>query len=315
MLIGLQTSLNAVIPMFVLIGLGYFCRARKMIVDSELKHFNNIAFCFFLPCQLFKNVYDSELSAAFNPRLILYVLICVGIVYILATISVRKAEQIPSRQGVMIQSIFRSNFVLLGLPLARAIVHDDLGPIPLLIGIVVPTFNALAVFTLEYYGGDSKTNFWHIIRDILSNPLIIGSFAGLICRLANINIYSIYIIKSTLTYLAQGATPIMLFILGASFQVNSLAKNKRAILYCTAARLMIAPLIIVPIGIALGFRGAAVVALLGIFATPPAANSYTMALQMGGDADLAGNLVVIGTATSCITLFLWIALLTQMHLI
>ena len=181
----------------------------------------------------------------------------------------------------MIQSIFRSNFVLLGLPIAKAIIHDSLGPIPLLIGIVVPIFNVLSVFTLEYYCGKAKANFRHIIQNILSNPLINASVAALICRSVNINVYGIYIIESSLTYLSQGATPIMLFILGASFHVNSLAKNKRAILHCTVARLIIVPLIIIPIGVALGFRDAAIVALLGIFATPPAANSYTMALQMG----------------------------------
>ena len=252
-----------------------------MIAAPELKRFNNIAFRFFLPCQLFKNIYDSELNAAFNPMLILYTLVCIGIVYALATISVQKVEQTPARQGVMIQSIFRSNFVLLGLPIAKAIIHDSLGPIPLLIGIVVPIFNVLSVFTLEYYCGKAKANFRHIIQNILSNPLINASVAALICRSVNINVYGIYIIESSLTYLSQGATPIMLFILGASFHVNSLAKNKRAILHCTVARLIIVPLIIIPIGVALGFRDAAIVALLGISATPPAANSYTMALQMG----------------------------------
>lgn len=313
MLVGLQTSLNAVIPMFVLIGLGYFCRFKKMIADSELKRFNNIAFHFFLPCQLFKNVYEAELKETFDLKLILYTLICVGTVYLFATIWVRKIEKSSPRQGVMIQSIFRSNFVLLGLPLAQAVVQDNLGPIPLLIGIVVPTFNALAVVTLEYYGGGVKTKFWHIIGDIFKNPLIVGSVSGLVLRLANINVYNSHIIKSSLTYLSQGATPIMLFILGASFQFNSLVKNKQAILACTVARLIVVPIIIIPIGIALGFRNAALVALLGIFATPPAANSYSMALQMGGDAELAGNLVVIGTAASCLTLFLWIAILTQLH--
>ena len=312
---SLTVSLNSVIPMFVLIGLGYICRLRKMIDEPELKRFNHVAFCVFLPCQLFKNVYDSDFRGVFDFRLLAYSLLCVGIVYLCAVLSVRRMQQSGSRKGVIIQAIFRSNFALLGLPLAQALLGDDLGPVPLMVGIVVAVFNVLAVITLEVYCGQSRMKPGSLLWGIIKNPLIIGSVAGLLCRAMHLDIYRIQIVKTSLTYLAQAATPVMLFILGALFHTSSLSINRRAIIYCIGIRLAVVPLAVISVGIALGFRDVALVTLLGAFATPPAANSYTMALQMGGDADLAGNLVVVGTAFSCLTLFIWIVVLSQLHLL
>lgn len=307
-----MVSVNAVIPMFILIALGYFCRNRGIVDQAGLKQFNNIAFRVFLPCQLFKNIYDSDLSSILDVKLVVFSLTTLALIYLFATIAVRRREPVPQRQGVMIQAIFRSNFVLLGLPLAQAILGDDLGPIPLMIGIIVPTFNVLAVITLEVYRGTEKIKIAGILLNILKNPLIIGSVAGLLCRLLNFNILNVSAIKITVTYLAQAAVPVSLFVLGATFRFSDLQKNKKAITFCTLLRLVLIPAIVLPIGVLLQFRGAALVMLLGAFATPPAANSYTMALQMGGDADLAGNLVVVGTSLSCLTLFAWIFCLKQL---
>ena len=62
------------------------------------------------------------------------------------------------------------------------------------------------------------------------------------------------------------------------------------------------------VGALLGFRDAAFVSLLGVFASPTAVNSFTMAQQMGGDAELAGDTVVVTSAVSMLTMFLWVFL-------
>ena len=69
------------------------------------------------------------------------------------------------------------------------------------------------------------------------------------------------------------------------------------------------------LAVALGFRGVELCTILVVFGAPVAVNSYTMALQMDGDADLAGGIVLLTTAVSCLTLFFWIWLLKSLGLL
>ena len=89
----------------------------------------------------------------------------------------------------------------------------------------------------------------------------------------------------------------------------------RNLVVCTAMRLVILPAIAVFFAVLLGFRGLPLGCVLLIFAPPVAVNSYTMALEMGGDGELAAEIVVLTAAFSCLTLFLWIFLLKSLGLL
>lgn len=88
----------------------------------------------------------------------------------------------------------------------------------------------------------------------------------------------------------------------------------RSLTVCTVVRLFAAPVVFLSLAVALGFRGVPLCGAMLVFATPVAVNSYTMALQMDGDADLAGGIVLLTTGLSCLTLFLWIFLLKALGL-
>ncbi len=308
---NLIVAFNAIIPIFSIIGLGYVVRRKKLVEEQGLKNFNHLAFCIFLPCQLFKNVFDSELHNEWNPKFVIFTICCVLVVYGLTFFSVLFVEKIPKRRGVMIQAIFRSNFVLLGIPLVSSICGEErLGAAPIMIAIIVPLFNVLAVITLESFR-NTKISGTAIIKGILTNPLIIASMAGLLAKLIHFPFYEITMLSAAVGYLAQIATPLMLFILGASFRFSSIRSVKKQLCICCIGKLILSPAVAFLSASCIGLQGADIAVLLGVFAAPPAANSYNMALQMGGDPDLAANLVVIGTAASCITMFGWILLLKQ----
>lgn len=315
MLENLKVSMNAVAPMFLIIALGYYIRYRGWVAEKELDRFNNLAFRIFLPCQLFMNMTDSDIKTAMNLKLMAFTIICVVLVYFLAFASVLLVEKTAARRGVMIQAIFRSNFVLLGIPLVSAIYNGkDMGMVPVMIAVIVPLFNVLAVVTLELFR-NSVANLKDILRGIVTNPLILGSVLGLLMKALPISFYKLPVLPTTIGYLGQIATPLMLFILGASFRFSSVSATKKQIIYCCVGKLLISPAIVFFLAGIIGLHGMEIAILLGAFASPPAANSYNMARQMGGDADLAANLVVIGTIVSCVTLFLWIFLLQQIHML
>lgn len=306
-------SWNAVAPMFCIIFLGFVVRQTGFLAQEHLPAFNSVGFRFFSPFLLFYNIYHTTLESAFRPRLILFAVCAVCIAHAVTFFIVCRIEKSPAQRGVMIQGIFRSNFVLLGMPLAASLSPDsDIGVTALIAAVVVPLFNVLSVLTLEVFRG-GKPQVGSILRGIATNPLILGSLAGLFFLLMGFTL-PVFLDKAV-SDLSKTATPFLLFTLGASFQFQNAKKHLRNLIVTVIGRLLVIPGMILGAAIVLGFRQIELITLVGASATPVAIASYVMAEQMGGDADLACDVVVYTSALSCLTLFLWTLLLRQSGMI
>lgn len=299
-------SANAVLPMCLVMALGYGTRRLDWIRREEISAINKIAFRIFLPCLLYYNVYCSDLSGSFDPLLMAYAVGGVLLTFGLSLGYTLLTEKLPERRGVMIQGMFRSNYVIMGIPVATALLGaDQLGTVSILIAVVVPLFNMLSVVVLEVFRGQ-KPKPLHILGQIAKNPLVIGSVLGILTLAAGIRLP--HILEQTIQNISAIASPLQLFLLGAFFQFSGLKTYRRELMTVSAAKLIVAPGLFLGLGALLGFRGVAFVSLIGVFASPTAVNSFTMAQQMGGDAELAGDIVVTTSAVSIPTMFLWIFL-------
>ena len=299
-------SANAVLPMCLVMALGYGTRRLGWIRREEISAINKIAFRIFLPCLLYYNVYCSDLSGSFDPLLMAYAVGGVLLTFGLSLGYTLLTEKLPERRGVMIQGMFRSNYVIMGIPVATALLGaDQLGTVSILIAVVVPLFNMLSVVVLEVFRGQ-KPKPLHILGQIAKNPLVIGSVLGILTLAAGIRLP--HILEQTIQNISAIASPLQLFLLGAFFQFSGLKTYRRELVTVSAAKLIVAPGLFLGLGALLGFRGVAFVSLIGVFASPTAVNSFTMAQQMGGDAELAGDIVVTTSAVSILTMFLWIFL-------
>ena len=213
----------------------------------------------------------------------------------------------------MIQALFRSNYVILGIPIVKALFGDEVSAVPsLLAAFIVPIFNLLAVITLEVFRG-SKPDLLKIIKSIIKNPLIIASLLGFAFNLLEIKFPAV--IASTISTVGSVATPLPLVMLGAFFRFESVKNNIKDIAICTIGRLIVSPLIGSVIALMLGFRGVEFASLLIMFSAPPAIASFTMAQQMDSDYQLSGEAVIVSSALSCFTIFLWILLYTSLGVI
>lgn len=299
-------SANAVLPMCLIMALGYGTRRLGWIRREEISAINKIAFRIFLPCLLYYNVYCSDLSGSFDPLLMAYAVGGVLLTFGLSLGYTLLTEKLPERRGVMIQGMFRSNYVIMGIPVATALLGaDQLGTVSILIAVVVPLFNMLSVVVLEVFRGQ-KPKPLHILGQIVKNPLVIGSVLGILTLAAGIRLP--HILEQTIQNISAIASPLQLFLLGAFFQFSGLKTYRRELVTVSAAKLIVAPGLFLGLGALLGFRDVAFVSLIGVFASPTAVNSFTMAQQMGGDAELAGDIVVTTSAVSILTMFLWIFL-------
>ena len=151
-----------------------------MVDEPALNTMNKLVFKVFLPLLLFHNVYTTDLSEAFNGRLILFAVGAVVLWFLFLMIVIPRIEKENSCRGVLVQAIFRSNFVLFGLPVAANLCgEENIGVTSFLVGIVVPVFNVLAVVSLEFFRG-GKVNIKKVLKGIATNPLILASLLGVI---------------------------------------------------------------------------------------------------------------------------------------
>lgn len=310
---NLVLSFNVVLPLFLCIALGYGLKRISMYDGPALNTMNRLCFKVFLPIHLFNSIYTTDLSSAFNGKLIGVAVAGVLLWFLLLMAVIPRLEGENSRRGVLVQAMFRSNFVLFGLPVATSLCGENrVGVTSLLIAVVVPLFNILAVICLETFRG-GKPSFRKMGIGIITNPLIIASLLGIVFYFLHISLP--YAVSKTVTDLARIATPLSLVVLGGSFTFRKLRGYMKQLWLGVAGKLLIAPLLMIPLGVALGFRDVELISLMIMSGSPTAVSSFTMAQQMDGDGELAAQLVVFTTGLSVISIFLWIFILKQLALI
>lgn len=310
---NLIISFNVVLPLFFSMALGYVLKRLGMYDAVTLKTINKLVFKVFLPVYLFHSIYSADLSVAFNPKVMIFSAFAILTWFLLLIFIVPLFEKENAKRGVMVQAMFRSNFVLFGLPIAISLCGEDkIGITSLLMGIVIPIYNVLAVITLEVFRG-GKPSIKKIVTGIVKNPLIIASVLGVMFYLLKIDLP--YAVEKTVIDFGKVATPLALMALGGEFRFSKVKGDIKQLMVSVAGKLIISPLFMVTAGILLGFRNEILVPILLMSGAPTAVSSYTMAQQMGGDGELAGEIVVFTTGVSIFTIFIWVFVLKQFNFI
>ncbi len=303
-------ALNAVLPIVLTVGLGYILKRIGFMNESFAKMANKLCFRAFLPCMLFLNVYKIEAVSSIEPSYIIYTVIAVLVLFFIAFPIVTIATKHKERRGVLCQAAFRSNYALIGIPLAEALFGDEgVAAASVLSAVVIVLFNILAVICLSVYR-EGKPSLKKIFLDILKNPLIISIALGiavlLVRPLVSFRISDITSVYKVLGYMSNLATPLALLVLGAQFEFSTVSELRREIIWGVAMRCLMVPVLGLGTAYILfknEFTGAHFAALTAVFTTPLAVSSVAMAQEMDGDARLAGQLVIWTTLISALTTF------------
>ena len=310
---NLILSFTVVFPLFANMILGYGLKSIHLLDEGTTKNMNTVVFKVFLPLLLFNNIYKTNLNGIFNGKILGFAALSIIALFIILCILIPIIEKDNKKRGVMIQGIFRSNFVIFGLPVATALFGDgQVCIIALLIAVVVPLFNFLSVIALEIFRG-GKIDIKNVLKGIITNPLIIASAIGLTFLFLNIKLPGV--LEKSVEDISKIATPLSLILLGATFEFKAIKANLKQTIISVVGRLVILPCIMIPISAYLGFRNVELVGLLLIFGAPTAVSSFTMAEKMDGDAELASQIVVFTSAFCILTVFIWIFILKQLALI
>lgn len=299
-------SLNAIVSIFVMMAVGYGAKRLLQLDKDSVRRFNSLVFHTLLPLMLFNNIYKSNIRGGVSARCLGLALAVLLALFLLTWLLVKRIEPANDQRGVMIQASFRSNFLLLGMPLIQELCPGaDLATVSVMLAIVVPCFNVLAVITLETFSR-KQIDVKKILLGIAKNPLIIASVLGILANLSGLSLPDC--LASPISQLGASASPVALLLLGAQFEFHDVRLHRRNLAICTALRLVVFPGVALPLAALAGLRGPEFAVLISMFATPTAVSSFSMAAQMGGNPELAASAVTLTTLLSSGTMFLWIFL-------
>lgn len=298
---------NAVIPSAVYLTIGIILRLAGVVTEADVKKFTHMVFVTLYPFIMFDNLYGKDIAAHMDAKLALYAFGFTLFQFTVSWLFVVRIEKDNYERGAMIQALYRSNYVLMGFPIAINLFgKGNIPAVAVIMMMVVPFYNALAVIVFERFRG-GKINAKEILMRILTNPIIDGGIAAFIVMILGITLPET--IQNTVTTLSDSTTPIAMILLGAALNLSGFSSDRKRIAICTVGKLVFFPALCIAGAVLLGIRDMPLVAVTLMAATPVALASYAMASSMGGNGKLAGELVVITTITSCFTIPVWLFIL------
>lgn len=307
---NLWLSIAIVLPVFLMMGSGFVVRRLNWVDEHTVRQMNGVLFRVFLPILLCNNIRYASAESLSNPGIYLYVAAGLCLLCVVCMGVVPRFMKDKRRIGVMVQGLMRSNYALLGLPLVASMFPgEDMSVASLMVVATVPFYNMLSVICLQTFCG-GEVRFGRVLKSIARNPLIIGCAVGIALMLLPVNVPSF--VDSAMRTLGSAATPLALFLLGAAFSVSAVRENRLAIAVVVLLRLFLIPAIFVLGAALLGYRGVPLASVYIAFGAPGAVSSYTMAQQMGGDADLANHIIVFTTLFSILSMVAFIFFFKQM---
>lgn len=330
-------AINAVLPIILLIALGYLLKHYKFVNENFISIANKFVYRIALPSLLFYNIYKIDSFSDIQWNHVIFASAGVVFLFIFGMVIVKLFIPDEKQKGVIVQTIFRANFAIIGIPLAQAIGGEQaVINLSMISAIVIPLMNILSVLALTMYISNGQKN---VIKNttvkIIKNPLIIGIVLGLLV----IFIRSFIPINSSgqlafslrnefrflflpIQWLAQTTSPIALIVLGGSFQFHVIRHLSKQIFIGTFLRVVFAPLFIIAAAIIIdknsdffNFNYLVYPAFIALFASPTAITGAVMAKEMDNDCDLANQCVVWTTLISIFSIFITVLVLRLLEIL
>lgn len=288
------------LPDFLLIVVGFVvCRytvLNRPVWDSTEKLVYHLLFPVLLFTSIVRNPLDPAEAAALGGAGLAIVALGIALAYALK--HWRAADALLHASGA--QVAFRFNSYIALAMAERLGGAAGVAQMAVLVAVCVPLCNAAAVFPLARHGGH------HLGRELLRNPLIVSTLAGLLANLAGLTFPEP--VGTTLQRIGQAALPLGLMAVGAGLQFGGLKASPPLAAALLAIRHLMLPAAALAFGAAIALPALQLTVLVAFAAMPTASSCYVLAARMGGNGPFVAGLVTVSTLLGMLTLPAWIAL-------
>ncbi len=311
---NLMFSLNATVPVFLMMVFGWFVHRFGLLDDHATAQINKFVFKLLLPALLFMDLSTADFKAVWDGR---FVLFCVCVTLI--SVGIAFLYSIPHRDGAergeIIQASYRSSAAILGIAFVNNI-YGHATMAALMIAGTVPIYNIVAVIALSLTSPDNKGGrgvYLNTLKGIVTNPIILGIIAGLLWSI--IGIPQPFIMSKSISYLGSMATPLSLIALGASFKFSEARDKLGVTLGIAFLKLVFFASVFLPVAVHFGFRGEKLIAILVMLGSATTGSCFVMAKNFGHKGVITSFTVMITTMLSSVTLTTWLFILKSLKYI
>lgn len=315
MIENIRFTANIVSPVFLIIALGYISKKSGIINENFVDVTSKFVFSVSLPALVFMQISEMDLSKAINFPQIIFIYIGTIATFILIWLGSIPFIRDGRDRSVFIQGAFRSNFAIVGFAIISNLFGSSaLGKAAIILAFILPLYNVLAVIVLTVpMRHTNQLSFYPVIKEIILNPLILAVISGIPFSYFSIKLPSIVI--TTGNYLSELALPLALIGIGGSLNLEQIKKASALAFTSSVIKLIIIPLILTTAAFLFGYSGVDLGIMFILFASPTAIVSFIMAEAMGANSKLAGNIILISTLGSVITIAAGILILKSLGLI
>ena len=308
-------SLNATVPVFLMMLLGMLFRKLGWIDEAFASKMNQFVFLVPLPVLVFHDLAAADIGDVWNFRFVAFCfLVTAASIAICAVLSCFLKEK--SQRGEFIQASYRSSAALLGIALTTNI-YGDAGLVPLMIIGSVPLYNIMAVVVLSLTSPAKdapKKGLWKsTLKGIVTNPIILGIAAGLLWSVLRLPFPPI--LEKTVSSLGDLAAPLGLIAMGATFRLDKAVGQAKPAIAASVIKLVGFCVLFLPLAVRMGFREEELVAILIMLGSATTVSCYVMAKNMGHEGTLTSSAVMLTTLFSAFTITGWLFLLKSLGLL
>lgn len=327
-------SLNATIPIFLVMVVGYILRRINMLTEEFINVANKLTFKVTLPCLLLLNMLDCDIRHTFDGKYVLYcasvTITCIVVIWVVSKICFKDKSIV----GEFVQGSYRGSAAILGIALLTNI-SGNANMAPLMMLGSVPLYNIFAVIVLTFEAPKHQTedgrgleakqqtensrqlerrkNIKKAMVGICKNPIILSILGGMLLSFFEVEFPTI--VYKTVDNVGSLTTPLALLVIGAGFEGKKAIKKVVPTLAATFIKLVLQPALFLPVAVMLGFEPDKLVASLIMLGAPTTATSYIMSKNMGHEGVLSSSIIVMTTLLSAFTITAWIFILKSMNLI
>lgn len=309
MLRQIFANIEIIAPIFFLVLTGIFLRYVKLVDERFVKTSSKFVFNVSLPALIFLKLSKTDFSEVFDFSLIYFALGVTLLEFLFAWLIAGKLTKAPEDRGVFAQASFRSNFAIVGLAVLKDVLGDGaVSKASIVLAFVMPLYNLLGIISLMLpFRQKMSFDFKKFLLEIILNPLILSVVFALPFSYNIIPLPLVF--EKLFSYLGAIALPLALIDIGATVNIQTLRNASLNSFTASSLKIIFYPLVFTFVAALWGFKDVNIVILLVLFGCPTAIASFPMAQALRGNIKLAGNIIVITTLLSVITLSIGLGVL------
>jgi predicted permease len=292
-LIHMFTFITALVPIMILIILGFILRRSKFLPEGSWQGIEKLTYFILFPSLLIRTLGSQTLAGAPWPSMLIIIIITI----LTSAILLIAFRKLLSKNNATFTSIFQGGVrfnTYICFAVAQSLYGaEGLAMASVAAGFMIVLINVCCISVFVIWGKTSFQGVLPFFKEILGNPLIIACAVGWFLSLSGIGLP--FIVADILEIVGRAALPLGLLAVGAALKLKAIKGHFSSITFSSIVQFCLKPLITAGLVSFTGLTGVAAAVLIIAFMTPTAPSGYILARQLGGDTEAMASIITVQT--------------------